>query len=208
MKDASTGKFTRHCFFIENAGKDMSIEQIIEEMYYNDCKEKGTQIGKIDMNIEQLSKNDKRFVEILDAGTRKNGNRYEMSLPFKQKGIKFPNNRSQPLKRMYQLKQLNKMFKKGRSFFEDYQCFMNYLVANGFSRKASLTLTYDTTLYLPHRGVYHTCKPGKTRVVFDCSAEFHGTLLNKELLPGPDFTSQLVGVLRPLLIEMLLIVIF
>ena len=31
--------------------------------------------------------------------------------------------------------------------------------------------------------------------MFDCSAEFHGTSLNKELLPGPDLTSQLVGVL-------------
>ena len=47
----------------------------------------------------------------------------------------------------------------------------------------------------PHHGVYHPCKPGKIRVVFDCSAEFHGTSLNKELLPGPDLTSQLVGVL-------------
>ena len=31
--------------------------------------------------------------------------------------------------------------------------------------------------------------------MFDCSTEFHGTSLNKELLPGPDLTSQLVGVL-------------
>ena len=31
--------------------------------------------------------------------------------------------------------------------------------------------------------------------MFDCSAEFHGTSLNKKLLPGPDLTSQLVGVL-------------
>ena len=31
--------------------------------------------------------------------------------------------------------------------------------------------------------------------MFDCSAEFHGTSFNKELLPGPDLTSQLVGAL-------------
>ena len=31
--------------------------------------------------------------------------------------------------------------------------------------------------------------------MFDCGAEFHGTSLNKELLPGPDLTSQLVRVL-------------
>ena len=31
--------------------------------------------------------------------------------------------------------------------------------------------------------------------MFGCSAEFHGTPLNKELLPGSDLTSQLFGVL-------------
>ena len=72
---------------------------------------------------------------------------------------------------------------------------MDDLVANGFSRKATSPSTDDSTWYLPHHGVYHPCKPGKIRVVFDCSAEFHGTSLNKELLPGPDLTSQLVGVL-------------
>ena len=57
---------------------------MFEQMYYNDFTEKGAQIGKIDGNLEQLSKNDKRFLEVLDAGTRKNGNHYEVLLPFKQ----------------------------------------------------------------------------------------------------------------------------
>ena len=109
MKDASTDKLSRHHFLIENARKDISIEQLFEQMYYNDFNKKRAQIGKIDGNIEQLSKNDKRFLEILDAGTKKNGNHYEVPLPFKQKGIKIPNNRSQALKKMHQLK---RRFKK------------------------------------------------------------------------------------------------
>ena len=32
-------------------------------------------------------------------------------------------------------------------------------------------------------------------VVFDCSSEFQGRSLNKELLSGPDLTNQVVGVL-------------
>ena len=71
---------------------------------------------------------------------------------------------------------------------------MDDLVANGFSRKATSPSTDDSTWYQPHRGVYHPSKPGKIKDVFDCSAEFHGTSLNKELLPGPDLTSQSVGV--------------
>ena len=38
-------------------------------------------------------------------------------------------------------------------------------------------------------------KPGKILVVLDLSAEHHGVSINKELLPGPDLTNQIVGVL-------------
>ncbi len=38
-------------------------------------------------------------------------------------------------------------------------------------------------------------KPGRICVVFDCSASFHGHSLNSILLPGPDLTNNLVGVL-------------
>ena len=44
--------------------------------------------------------------------------------------------------------------------------------------------------------MYHPNKPGKIRVVFDCSAEFDGQSLNKELLTRPDLTNQIVGVLK------------
>ena len=184
---ASTGKLSMHHFHIENASKDMSIEQMFEQMHYNDVNEKGAQIGEIDGNLEQLSKNYKRFPEILDTGTRKNGNHYEVP-----KGIKIPSNGSQALKTMHQLK---RRLKKDSSFFQDYQCVMDDLVANEFSRKATSPSTDDSTWYLPHHGVYQPFKPGKIRVVFDCSAEIYGTSLNKKLLPGPDLTSQLVGVL-------------
>ena len=45
----------------------------------------------------------------------------------------------------------------------------------------------------PHHAVHHPRKPGKIRVVFDCSAEFEGKSINKELLPGPDLTNQIVN---------------
>ena len=107
---------------------------MFEQMYYSDFTEKGALIGKIDGNLEKLSKNDKRFLEISDAVTKKNGNHFEAPLPLKQKGIGIPNNRSQALKKMHQLK---RRFRKDCSFFQDYQCFMDDLVANEFSRKTT-----------------------------------------------------------------------
>ena len=60
VKEASTSKLARDRFHIENADKDMSIENMFAQMYYQGFNEKGTQIGKIDGNVEQLSRRMKR----------------------------------------------------------------------------------------------------------------------------------------------------
>ena len=49
--------------------------------------------------------------------------------------------------------------------------------------------------YISHHGVYHPAKPEKIRVAFDCGLEYLGYALNKQLIPGPDLTNQIVGVL-------------
>ena len=51
------------------------------------------------------------------------------------------------------------------------------------------------TWFIPHHGVYHPHKPGKVRVVFDCSAKYKEKSLNDLLLKGPDLTNSLLGVL-------------
>ena len=48
MNNASTGKLSRNHFLIENASKDMSMEQMFEQMYYSDFTQKEAQIVKID----------------------------------------------------------------------------------------------------------------------------------------------------------------
>ena len=44
-------------------------------------------------------------------------------------------------------------------------------------------------------GVYHSSKPRKIRVIFDCSAQFAGKSLNQEVLTGPDLTNPIVVIL-------------
>ena len=64
-----------------------------------------------------------------------------------------------------------------------------------YATKAQPAEAQGKTWHLPHHAVQHPAKPGKVRVVFDCSAKYHGKSLDDELLQGPDLTNSLVGVL-------------
>ena len=46
----------------------------------------------------------------------------------------------------------------------------------------------------PHHGVYHPAKPSKICLAFDCSGEYAGRSINKELLVGSDLTNQIIGI--------------
>ena len=74
---------------------------------------------------------------------------------------------------------------------------MDDLLTNDHARKVQSKDNgpLGTQWYLPHHPVFHPQKPGEVRVVFDCSAKYHGTSLNGLLLQGPDLTNTLVGVL-------------
>ena len=81
---------------------------------------------------------------------------------------------------------------------EDYKTFMADIVAKGYARKVPLeqmNLQNGKVWYIRHHGVYHPHKPGKIRVVFDCSAKFNGVSLNSMLHKGPDLTNSLTRVL-------------
>ena len=61
------------------------------------------------------------------------------------------------------------------------------------TEKKSKTLT-SITDYIPHHGVINVDKSGKVRVLYD-AAELNNTSLNKNLLKGPDFLNNLIGIL-------------
>ncbi len=96
----------------------------------------------------------------------------------------------------HRLRCLEKRLKKDDQYCKDYVAFMENLIArDDAERVPESEITNQTTWYIPHHGIYHPQKPGKIRVVFDCSAKFHNTSLNNHLLTGPDLTNTLVGVL-------------
>ena len=90
---------------------------------------------------------------------------------------------------------------KDQQFYDDYVKFMENIIEKGYAKKVALShleIEEDKAWYLPHHGIYHPKKPDKIRVVFDCTCQYKGMSLNKELLQGPDMTNSLVGVLSNL----------
>ena len=140
------------------------------------------------------SQEDEQFMRIAKENIRFINGHYELPLPFRNIQIPLPNNRSQALKRA--LWQKKKMAADDK-YHSDYNQFMTKILSKGYAYKIpsdELETEPGRVRYLPHHGVYHPQK-GKIRVVFDCSAKYDGSSLNDMLLPGPDLTNSLVGVL-------------
>ena len=131
VKDVISRKFASHHFKIDNRLKrpEIGVKEIFERTFHNDCSEvKQLQLATIG-NIEDISKEDKKFLKILETGTKKNGNHFKVPLPFKD----LLNNRNQTVRRINQLK---RMFQKGSKFFGDYKRNMAELLEKGHARKS------------------------------------------------------------------------
>ncbi len=141
-----------------------------------------------------ISQEDIKVLAKLKEGIKQKPNgHYEMPLPFKEERPSLPNNK---VCAEHRLRCLKKRLKKDDQYQKDYVTFMEDIIARGDAEKVPESeVTNQITWYIPHHGVYHPQKPGKIRVVFDCSAKFQNTSLNEHLLTGPDLTNTLVGVL-------------
>ena len=78
-----------------------------------------------------------------------------------------------------------------------YKEFMNDLISKDYTRKVGSQEPgpLGTHWYLQHHPVFNPQKPGKIRIVLDCSAKQRDTSLNDQLLQGPDQTNTLNSVL-------------
>lgn len=141
-----------------------------------------------------FSQEDLHFMAKLKDGIRQNQDgHFEMPLPFKQDTPNLPNNKSCAVQR---LMSLERRLRRDQQYCTDYLGFMKDIIARGYAEKVpEEELQNQPVWYIPHHGVYHPQKPGKIRVVFDCSARFQETSLNDQLLTGPELTNTLVGVL-------------
>ena len=96
------------------------------------------------------------------------------------------------------LRSLTRRFLRDPELHVKYKGGIQELLYKGYVERVpeqELAATPGQTWYLPHHNVVIENKPEKLRIVFDCAATFDGTSLNKEVLQGPDFTNNLLGVL-------------
>ncbi|XP_073711060.1 uncharacterized protein [Misgurnus anguillicaudatus] len=141
-----------------------------------------------------ISQEDILFLsKVKESIRQKENGHYELPLPFKTDKPSLPDNKQCAVHR---LNSLERRLRKVKQYHDDYVSFMNEIITRGDAEKVPIDeLQNQPAWYIPHHGVYHPHKPGKIRVVFDCSARFHDTSLNDHLLTGPDLTNTLVGVL-------------
>ena len=128
----------------------------------------------------------------MNQETVKIGRHYHTPLPFRSREVHFPNNRRLAESRLIGIK---RRIQRDKQFAMHYKGFTEKLLLKGYARESTKSPNDGQVWYLPHHGIYNPSKPNKTKVVFDCSAEYQGRYLNKELLPDSDLANQLIGVL-------------
>ena len=144
--------------------------------------------------IPFTSKHDQRALEVMETTARLKHGHYEIALPWRNDPPRSRNNKPQAEKR---LRLLKRSLQGDTALLEKYKAFMQALLDNDHARKltkSEVAPFTDERWYLPHHPVFHPQKPGKVRVVFDCSANYANSSLNDQLLQGPDLTNTLIGV--------------
>ena len=142
-----------------------------------------------------LTPNEQKALKTQEKVTEFENNRFKIGLLWKNESPCLSYNRPIAIS---SFKNLEKKFKKNPNFYQMFRTQINEYIDLGFAKKLTAMESEDispTTNYIPHHGVFHIHKPGRVRVVFNASAEFQGTSLNKNLLPGVDFLNNLTDVL-------------
>ncbi len=147
----------------------------------------------VSSSSDKVSQDDRRFLAVMQSEIHMVNGHYQMPLPFKETHPDLSSNKHIALERLSQLK---RRLRRSKTFKEHYDTFMSELLAKGYAERAEPATDPKSVFYIPHHGVYNVNKPGKVRVVFDCSAKETGKAsLNDCLLQGPDLTNSLIVVL-------------
>ena len=148
-----------------------------------------------DDNEKSFSKEDKQFLKFISDNVTVNSEGHiEMPLPFRAEEPWLPSNQNQVWRRT---KLTLQRLCQTPSRLEACLKAMGKNISAGHVEPVpseQLLIPNGKGWWIPVFPVEHP-KKKKTRLVFDSSAEYHGTSLNKALLQGPNTNNRLCGVL-------------
>ena len=85
VKDAITGKLLSH-HFVKDPGynmRDIGVEEMFRKIYQNNfCEKVHLSIRDILVDMKEISKDDKMFLTIVEKGTKKVNEHYEIPWPY------------------------------------------------------------------------------------------------------------------------------
>ena len=104
VKDAITRKSLSYHFVKDPKSckmRDIGVEDMFRKIYQNDfCEEVHLPNRGILGDIEEISKDDKMFLAIVEKGTKKVDDHYEVTLYYRDGNLQLPNNKEQVIRRM------------------------------------------------------------------------------------------------------------
>jgi len=117
-----------------------------------------------------MSVEDKRALAVMGSSAKLVDGHYQLALPWRKPAPKLPNNRVMAERRLQLLK---KRFLQDSKLFEKYKATTQDYMIKGQAKRIpedELVINDKPLCYLPHHPVINPNKPGKMRVVFDCTA--------------------------------------
>ena len=148
--------------------KDVGIGNLLKKVYEAGFTEINTKaLSQVSRDLEGISSEGRRFLDLMDTETKKIGKNYQLTLPFKNLPLSLPNNRKVAEKRLISLKN---RFLRDSKYWSDYKLFIQDLLTKDYAKKSAGAPAEGNCWYIPHHGVYNLNKP-KIRVSFDCSSK-------------------------------------
>ncbi|XP_055597343.1 uncharacterized protein LOC129747259 [Uranotaenia lowii] len=146
--------------------------------------------------IELIPREEQRALKILEATTKRIGNRYETGLLWRFDHFEMPESYSMAEKRSACLA---RRMQRDPELRENLVKQIDGYVTKGYAHRATeqelATGDPRRVWYLPLGAVTNPRKPGKVRLIWDAAAKVCGVSLNSMLLKGPDQLTSLPSVL-------------
>ena len=153
VQQAPNLELAKHSFAAQVRVKDVRIGNLLKKLYEVDFRETNIKaISQVSQDLEEISTEDRRFLDLMDTETKKIGKHYQLSLPFKNSTLSLPNNRKVAEKRLASLKN---QFLRDSKYWSDYKLFIQDLLTKDYARKSAGVPAEGKCWYIPHHGVHN-----------------------------------------------------